>query len=350
MSEPKPVVIVPRENAERLRKHLRTECLLDVARKITTRDGEVVLPVVSRLVANVKDFGARVAYDERPVERAVKPGPFDLIAEAVDIDADLKGLLPRKWEKLGDVLVLRLSQELASQRVKIAEAYAKVLGAKAVLQEVSGIEGEWRLPRVEKIWGGDTETVHVEGGVRFKLDPAKVMFSSGNLPERIRMGRICAPGETVVDMFAGIGYFTIPIAVHSRPRRVFACEVNPTAFNYLEENIRINRVDTVTALLGDCLGTAPGGTADRVIMGYLRAQEYLPKAFEVLKSEGVLHYHETCPNELVDTRPWSTVREAADEAGREVGLLRHHRLKSYAPGVSHVVLDVEVSMRSAKDL
>jgi len=345
MSESKPVAIVPRENAERLRMHLRSEGLLDPARKITSRNGEVVMPILSRMLANVKEFGARVSYDEHPVVRETKPDPYESIAAVVDIEPGLKPQLPRKWEKIGDVLVLRLPDGLAAHREKVAKAYAEVLGAKAVLLDVRGIEGEWRLPRVEKIWGGDTETVHLEGGVRFKLDPAKVMFSSGNLPERIRMGHASRAGETVVDMFAGIGYFTIPMAVHSRPDRIYACEVNPTAFHYLEENCRINRAVNVTPMLGDCRETAPEGVADRVIMGYLRAQEFLPKALKVLKGEGVLHYHEACPNELIDTRPLATVSAAASGAGLDVELLRHHRLKSYAPGVSHVVLDVKVSRR-----
>jgi tRNA wybutosine-synthesizing protein 2 len=59
--------------------------------------------------------------------------------------------------------------------------------------------------------------------------------------------------------------------------------------------------------------------------------------------EAILHYHEACPNELIDTRPWSAVRAAAERAGKRIELLRLHRLKSYAPGVSHVVLDARIS-------
>jgi len=342
MEDSKLVAIVQKENAERLRIHLRSAGALDPGRKIIARGATVLLPI-SGDPGDLAGFGARIAGDERLEERVARPKPFELIVEEAAVEPGLKRFLPDKWEMIGDVLVLKLPRELHAHRATVAQAYALVLGAKSVLQDIAGIEGEWRVPQVEKIWGGETETVHLADGVRFKLDAAKVMFSSGNLPERMRMARISRPGETVVDMFAGIGYFAIPMALHSRPKSVYACEVNPVAVHYLEENARINRVENVTPLPGDCRATAPEGIADRIVMGYLRAQTFLDKAMKVAGPEAVLHYHEACPNELIDSRPWSAVREAGERAGRRIELLRLHNLKSYAPGVSHVVLDARIS-------
>ena len=336
------VVIVQKEAAEGLRRQLRLAGILDPNRKIGMRGAHVLIPV-SRHPGDLSGFEAEVTEDDRLEERSARSTPFELIVDAAAIEPGLKRFLPDKWEMIGDVLVLKLPPELGGCKVAVAEAYARVLGARAVLQDLAGIEGEWRVPRVEKIWGGSTETVHLADGIRFMLDPARVMFSSGNLPERMRMARISRPGETVVDMFAGIGYFAIPMAVHSRPRSIIACEVNPVAFHYLEENARINRVENITPLLGDCRDTAPEGVADRIVMGYLRAQGFLDKAMKVAGPQAVLHYHEACPNELIDTRPWSSLREAASRAGRRIELLRLHRLKSYAPGVSHIVIDARLS-------
>jgi len=78
----------------------------------------------------------------------------------------------------------------------------------------------------ETIAGFKTETVHRENGVIFNLDARKVMFSAGNLKERMRMS-LFGKDEFVVDMFAGIGYFTLQMAVHSRPRKIMAIEMNP---------------------------------------------------------------------------------------------------------------------------
>jgi tRNA wybutosine-synthesizing protein 2 len=158
------------------------------------------------------------------------------------------------------------------------------------------------------------------------------------------MAKVCEDGDVVVDMFAGIGYFSLPMAVHSKPEKVYAIEINPVAFGYLEENIRLNEVGhVVDPFLGDCLKMAPEGVATRVVMGYLSGGEtYLPKAMRIIGEEGIIHYHENCPNDLLPDRPASTVRDAAEKEGRDVEVMNQRRIKSFAPGVSHVVLEVSV--------
>jgi len=250
--------------------------------------------------------------------------------------------VPRKYERVGDVLVLRLPPELGGRRRAIAAAYAAVLRAKTVVHD-RGVRGPWRRPDVEVLFGGDTETVHEEDGIRYALDVARTMFSSGNQPERMRMGRIVRPGETVVDLFAGIGYFAVPMAVRGRAARVVACEVNPDAFRYLEENVRRNRAWAVEPRLGDCRQTAPEGVADRIVMGYLDGESYLDVAMRAAKDACVLHYHESTPAEEVPEGPWSRVRDAAAAAGFRAERLAVYRVKSYAPRIRHVVLDAELS-------
>ena len=212
-----------------------------------------------------------------------KPGritPFDRIRESIDLPEDLKSLLPRKWEKLGHVLLLKLPPELQPHKDVVAQTYATILEVDAVLNDL-GVEGPLRQPKVEVILGDDIETCHLENGVHFHLDPAKVMFSSGNIDERIRMASVSGSDEVVADMFAGIGYFSVPIAVHSGPREVLACELNPDAYRYLEMNIERNGVgDIVKPLLGDCREVLEKGIGDRVLMGYVGStHEFLDKAF-----------------------------------------------------------------------
>ncbi|MFQ6061512.1 MAG: class I SAM-dependent methyltransferase family protein, partial [Thermoplasmata archaeon] len=115
-------------------------------------------------------------------------------------------------------------------------------------------------------------------------------------------------------------------------------------FEYLCENVRLNGVeDVVLPIAGDCLEVAPEGIATRIVMGFLRGGDiYLPKAMKVVGEEGIIHYHETCPNELLPDRPISTVVKAARLVGREVEVLKHSTVKSYAPGISHIVLDIQV--------
>jgi len=168
------------------------------------------------------------------------------------------------------------------------------------------------------------------------------MWSKGNTTERKRMGQIVRPGETVVDLFAGIGYFTIPMAVHARPEKIYAVEINPVAHGYLAENVELNHVQgVVEPILGDCRDVAPRNIADRVLMGYIgNTEEYLDVALEVIRDEGIIHYHESVPDKLKYIRPAERIREAAN--GFEVEVLNQRIIKKYSPGVYHMVVDAQV--------
>lgn len=264
---------------------------------------------------------------------------------AGQLPAEALAALPESWLRLGRVLVLPLPRELDTWAGTVARAYAEVLGCQAVVREAGPIQGELREPARELLWGQGTETVHTEGGVRFALDAARVMWSAGNVNERQRIPRLVEPGEVVVDLFAGIGYFSVPIAARAEPARVVACELNPLAFCYLQRNVALNHVGSlVDPRLGDCREAAPRGIADRVLMGYtVDTQRFLPTALAALKPEGgVVHYHEACPGHLWQERPWRRAREAAERAGRAATLQGQRIVKNYAPGMVHVVVDAEV--------
>ena len=255
----------------------------------------------------------------------------------------MKDLLPRRWERMGKVVALRLPPELDAYREAVGEAYGRVLRAQAVVEKTDGIQGPWRTPQTQRIWGDDTETVHQENGIHYRLDPTKVMFSAGNQAERMRMGQVCRSGEEVVDLFAGLGYFSLPMALLAGARRVVACEINPTAFRYLCENVEMNGAAAVEPRLGDCRETALEHTADRVVMGYLRdTSRFLPVAFRALRARGWIHYHEACPDREVD-RLERHLNAAAEEAERTVESSTRRRVKAYAPGVSHWVVDAHIT-------
>jgi tRNA wybutosine-synthesizing protein 2 len=165
------------------------------------------------------------------------------------------------------------------------------------------------------------------------------------------MARIAKPWEIVVDLFAGIGYFALPIAVHANPAKVVACEVNPTAFHYLLENIRLNRAGSVEARLGDCRATAPKGIADRVILGHFEADKYLDTALEAAKDRATLHVH-GLHRSLVARRGtpalsegpvWSRLAITAASHGYEILRVAPRFVKWYGPHCLHFVLDVQIA-------
>jgi tRNA wybutosine-synthesizing protein 2 len=336
------LVKVPRGRAERVRKRIAAMRALRKDVRIFEEGEYVLIPLKEGFdERRLMELDIQIVEGEAR-SRSHYISPYEQVRGILSLPRELDVQLPQKWEIFGDVLVLRLPEGLIERRREVARAYAKVLHARTVCLERGIIEGVYRTPNVEVIWGDGTETVHRENRILYKFDVAKVMYSSGNFPEKKRMSEMNCRGETVVDMFAGIGYFTLPLAVHARAERVVACEINPVAFSYLKENVAINLVeDKVDPILGDNRDLQGKGLADRVLMGYVgTTHEFLPKAFELVKPGGVIHYHETCPIDEWPQRPFQRIAEAAGTRRFQIGY--KGEVKSFAPSVSHYVVDVMV--------
>jgi tRNA wybutosine-synthesizing protein 2 len=278
-------------------------------------------------------------------ENRGKPIPSDALKLLLkDLTPGEEAVLPRGWQIIGEVVLIHVPELLQPRKGEIGQALLSMYPRCKTVVETKRIAGELRQPIVEVIAGDGTETIHKENYVLFKLDVAKIMFSQGNFYERRRMSTV-GTGEHVVDMFAGIGYFTLPMAVHAKPRRIDAIELNPVSYGYLQENIRLNHVeDIVNPVLGDCREKAPVGEADRVIMGYVgTTHEYLPWGMRALKPGGILHYHETTPEKLVFERPIRYIQEEAVRQGRSAEIVNTVKVKKYSPGVWHVVVDARLS-------
>ncbi len=248
----------------------------------------------------------------------------------------IERLIPRTYKVLGDVILVKIPDELKDYAGEIGKALLELNPHCKSVWWDRGKKGMLRKPEVQLIAGEGGETVHREGGCIYKFDVSKVMFSPGNQAERIRMGKIVGR-ETVVDMFAGIGYFTIPMA---KKAKVYAIEINPNSYHYLLENIRLNSVKAVP-ILGDSMHVTPEGIADRVVMGHVECSEFLPVAIRALKGRGWIHYHEAVPEQVIE-RPIRRVISAVRAEGKNVRIECVRKVKNYSPGVVHVVVDAFV--------
>ncbi|MFP4185526.1 MAG: class I SAM-dependent methyltransferase [Thermoplasmata archaeon] len=324
-----PVIKVPRDQGQKILKELKNSGRLDSRRAIKTEADKLIFPVKAN-----GDYS-----DDDPKFREENVKPYLRIKERLDLPDAEKEDLPENWEKIGNVLLIKLPERLKEHKERIAEVYAEVLQAKTVMLQ-GKIKGIKREPEVEKIYGEETETVHLENGIRYKLDTSQLMFSSGNIDERIRMAEAVEKDDVVVDMFAGIGYFSLPMAVHGEPDEVFSLEINPTAYHYLKENIRLNSVEgTVQASQRDNRDFSYTG-AERVVMGYLhQTWKYLDKAVEFLDGEGIIHYH---TRSLDSKYPEDVKEELKANLDVPYQITDIRQIKSYAPHVFHVVVDLEI--------
>jgi len=263
-----------------------------------------------------------------------------------------KRFLPAGFQRIGDIVIVNLDPEVEEFEREIAGIILRNFSyVKTVYKRCGRIEGEFREPRIEYLSGEKRSvTTHRENNCLYKIDVTKIMFYKGNLSERARLPRLVKTGETVVDMFAGIGYFSIPIARLSKPKKVFSIEKNPVAFDLLRENIKLNNVsDRVVPVFGDCRHVNTGSIADRVIMGYLpKTYEFLPYALSSLKNNGgIIHYHDTFHKDELWEKPLDILERYGFKAGYDLRKASYKKIvKDYAPNVVHVVIDAEFKGRN----
>jgi tRNA wybutosine-synthesizing protein 2 len=331
-------VRVEKGEAESVRRILLNRGVLDKRRKIIERRGWVEIPVSSN-DGNYEYIRQRkpVFYRPRLSFKAVR----DSLREKLRREElrRLKG----GWELIGDVLILKMSEELDKEgKCIIAERFMDFIPKVKVVLNRGGIANPFREPISEVLAGTAGETIHKENGCRFKIDPSKVMFSTGNMGERRRMATIADNDEIVLDMFAGIGQFTIPMAKHSKPKRVLSIEKNPVAYSYLVENVKLNGLVNVTPILGDCREESPRGEVNRVIMGYFfDTLKFLPHALAALDAGGVIHFHDLVHRRKLDERAVELM-DMVGAMGYALGRINPRIVKSYSPSRYHAVFDMEV--------
>lgn len=224
-----------------------------------------------------------------------------------DLKTALKDKLPpeelalvyKSYDVIGDVAVIRVPERLFPLSGTIAEALVmQHRHVKAVWRQSSPVSGDFRLRELEWVAGEKkSETVHTEHGCLFKVDVKECYFSPRLGFERLRIANLVGDGEVVVNMFAGVGCYSITIAKHSRVARVYSIDINPVAVRYMRENVLLNKVvGKVVPVEGDAemsIKNGLRGVADRVLMPLPeRAFQYLHSALSAVKPEGGwVHYY-----------------------------------------------------------
>jgi len=239
-----------------------------------------------------------------------------------------------KYQKLGNIIILNKKDMSTAERLLSYQP-----NTKTIMYKAGSIFGKYRQPKIKKLCGNGTVTIHKEHDCFFKIDVEKIMWSKGNHKERIRLISKVKPKEIIVDMFAGIGYFSIPLAKKSKAKRIYSVELNPVSFSYLLDNIKLNKTRKIKPINADSSRVKIPEKADRVLMGLLpSAVDFIPRALKIVKNGGMIHYHG-----LDGEKPEKLLEEVRRASGGKCKLVSKSRVKSWSPGKFHWVLDFSVN-------
>ncbi|HXG07753.1 MAG TPA: class I SAM-dependent methyltransferase family protein [Nitrososphaera sp.] len=201
------------------------------------------------------------------------------------------------FDQIGDIAIIKIPDELKTRKKLIADAIlANIKTTKAVFAQVSAVRGEYRIRDLEFLAGDNrTLTEYREHGCRFKVDVAKTYFSPRLSTERKRVADMVGDNETVVNMFAGVGTYSVIIAKTNKTCKVYSIDSNAVASELDRINARLNKVqDRITTICGDAATVIKerlAGQADRVLMPLPeRAKEFVDAAVLALKEKGIVHY------------------------------------------------------------
>lgn len=335
-------VRVPKRDAESVRRRLMSDGVL-LREYQPVRDDDFVIFPVSRPVPGLDtvdiDFPARETKPRNlreALERFLSPEQAAQVTKSFDI--------------IGHVAVIRIPDELWEYREKIGEAvFAVHPNVRTVAAEVGPHQGVFRVQPIEVIAGEpNLVTVYREHGVPMRLEVGKTYFSPRLSYERYRIAKQVRPGEFIAALFAGVGPFPLVIHRFQPSIRAYAVELNPHAYRFLVENIRLNHTEkSIIPILGDVRDVVPRmfpHMADRVLMpSPILAEDFLDVALEAAKPSGaVIHTYALGPVKDPFTEKEYEILRFFSERGWEAKVLSKRRVRSYSPRLDQVVFDVFV--------
>ncbi len=312
---------VVKKAGEKTRQKLIGLGAIDNNLKIKSDGEELLIPVITP----IEGFGKLLT------------GDFEVL-EKEDSLAGVLGYAPA-FEIVGDIAII---DQYESDAQKTADILIRQNKIKTVLHAASAVTGEYRTRELTFLAGEKrTETQYRENGCRYLLDVAKVYFTPRLATERMRIADQVKNGDKVVDMFAGVGPFSILIAKKFPGAQVIAIDKNPDAIKYLRENVRLNKVKNVEIREGDARDEIKGiSDACHVIMNLPHSGlEFLDSAFGVVKKGGVIHsYAITHEDDLFDGT-WRKIEESAHQANIRVIPIGRRIVRPYAPYQHNICID-----------
>lgn len=265
---------------------------------------------------------------------------------------ELEGII-KSYDVIGDIAIVRVPENLRSRNPIIAEAIMQThKHVRTVLRQASAVSGDFRLRQLEWIAGErKTKTLYKEFGCIFRVDLEHCYFSPRLSFERMRVARMVQSNEIVANIFAGVGSFSVLIAKYGRAKIVYSIDVNPSAIKFMQENVRLNRVQGhVVPIFGDAKQVLVGrlrNRVDRVVMPLPeKAYEYLDCVVMALRPRGGwIHYYDfehaskkDNPVEKVKTKVSEKLQKLKVDSVVKFGRVVRHT----GPNWYQIVLDIKI--------
>jgi len=336
-------IMVNKIQAQLARNILAEFGAIDKEKKIKRRNNFVIFPVKNVENTALEKLG------KKNIEFKILEEEFEAVKKQLSLSevSEKFGFKMRAFDVVGDIAVLEFPEYARGHEKEIAESLLSAhKSIKAVFKKASAISGEERVRKIEHVAGENrTTTLYREHGSVFKLDIAKVYFSPRLSYERKRVLEQIKDGEVIVDMFAGIGAFSIVIAKH-RNVKIYAIDINRHAYEYLKENIMLNKVsEKVAPFLGDCreICKTKGlkNIADRAIMNLpMCAEKFFDVALDLIKeSGGMINYYAILGEEFLQEK-LKALEKTALQKGKKIEIISTRIVKPYSPNEQHFAVDI----------
>ncbi len=330
----------PLKNAEKVKKYIVKKSILHHGFLPVREMGYIYFPLTKR----TKIPGAEVVDTKFSLPGKNRPNSMkDLLKDK--LTKKKLSLLPRAQEIVGRIMVLEVPKELHSKERIIAEAYLQFnRNVDTVVKKEEMHSGIYRLRKVKILAGKRSkQTVHLENGVRIKLNLEGTYFSARSGNERLRIAKLVKPGEDVLVMFSGAAPYPLVIARNSRAGRIYGIELNRVAHGYAEENVDLNRLSSRIVLkLGDVRQILPKMRRrfDRIVMPLPKTgEEFLDVALPKAKKGAVIHLYSFLDEKEIGGHARKII-SLCKRLGYPVKVLGRTKCGQFSPGTFRVCFDV----------
>lgn len=253
------------------------------------------------------------------------------------------------FDQIGGIIVLRMPDSLLHKKKIIGGTLLeRVKTAESVYYQSSDVGGDFRTRNLELLAGADsTRTEYREHGCRFTVDVEKAFFSPRLSTERLRIADMIDDGDVVVNMFAGIGMFSI-IAAKKKRCTVYSIDINPEASRLCEKNVQDNRLaGRVVPINGDAAKVISEDLEDAATRTLMllpeRSHEFLDSAISATIGGGIIHYYGHVHADQKSMAPHAARMQFEQVAGMHHKILGAKIVRAVGPRYYQTVLDVVVS-------